>query len=225
MDIDLIVGIMVFLVFTGWALSYYFTIFQAGGNYFEAAADVSQDKLMGIISADVYEAPVKYYSGDAVPNGVLQAKASLYSGEKSSAMVFSGGTPLPCRIVGDDLYWQADVSAGYNYFTVTTAGVNTTSNCTASFSISASNVTTPWVFEKKTMISLAKISGMTGTGYEEFRKSQGLNHNFRIRISSPSVETIYGKSVPQGSVNVNSKTSAWKIYETGEFANVTVAVW
>jgi hypothetical protein len=225
MEVDWVVGIFVFLVFIGWAFSYYFAIFQENASRFETTAEAGQRNVMGFISVDVYEAPVKYYSNGPVANGVLKAKSVWYSGEKNSTMVFAGGSPLPCRIDGDDLYWQADLSAGNNYFTITTANVNTTMNCTAAFAISSFNLTVPWALERKTMVSLTRINEMANTSYDGFRNSLGMNQNFRFRMERAGGDIAYGKSGPSGPVNVNSKKTEWKIYETQEKANITVAVW
>jgi hypothetical protein len=225
MDIDWVISVFVFIVFISWALSYYFAIFQENASQFETAAEAGQKNIMDFVSTDAYEAPVRYYSNGPVTNGVLKAKSVWYSGEKNSTMVFAGGSPLPCRIDGDDLYWQADLSAGYNYFTITTADVNTTMNCTASFAISSFNLTVPGVLEKKTMISLTKINGMANMSYAESKVLLGANQNFRLKLETAGGETVYGKSIPSGPVNVNSKKTEWKIYETHENANITVAVW
>lgn len=225
MDVDWIVGIFVFMVFTGWAFSYYVAIFQESGSQFGVVAEAGQMSVMDSVSANVYEAPVRYYSDGPVADGVLKAKSVWYSGEKNSTMVFSGDALLPCRIDGDDLYWQADLADGYNYFTIATADVNTTMNCTATFAITQSNLTTPWAFEKRRMVSLTRINGMANTGYDGFRSSLGMNQNFRFSMESAGGEIAYGKSIPSGPVNVNSKKTEWKIYETQEKANITVAVW
>jgi hypothetical protein len=225
MDADWVVGMLVFIVFTGWALSYYFAFFQADVSDFETAAEAGQSKVMDFVSVPVYEIPVRYYSNGPVTDGVLKAKSIWYSGEKNSTIVFSAGSPLPCRIDGDDLYWQADLSDGYNNFTIATADANSTANCTGAFGISSSNQTEPWVAEEGRMISLARISEMAGMEYDEFRSSLGMNQNFMFTIKSAGLETEYGKSIPSGPVDVNLKTTEWRIYETREKANVTIAVW
>jgi len=225
MDIDWVVGIFVFLVFTCWAFSYYFALFQENADQFETAADIGQNKLMDFISADVYEMPVKYYSYGSVSGGILKAKSVWYSGGKNSTMVFSGDSPLPCRIDGDDLYWQADLSDGFNYFNIMTADINTTLNCTATFAISSFNLTIPWALEEKSMVSLTRINGMINTSYSELRGSLGMNQNFRFVLERPGGQTNYGNSLPLGPVNIRSKKTEWKIYETGEEANITVFVW
>jgi hypothetical protein len=225
MDIDWIIGVFVFIVFIGWSFSYYFAIFQDNGTGFGIAAEIGQEKIMGFAAVDVYEAPVKYYSGGAIAGGVLKAKSLWYAGEKNSTIVLSGGAPLPCIIDGNDLYWQADVAGGMNYYAIMFADANTTQNCTGTFSITEANLTSPWALEKKQMLSLAKINEMTNMSYDAFRSSIGMKQNFLILIETAGGETRYGKSVPSGPVNVNSKRTERMIFETMENANVTIAVW
>ena len=225
MDVDWIVGIMVFLVFVGWAFSYYFALFEEEGSQFGFVAEIEREKIMDFLSADVYEAPVKYDSPDVVNNGVLKAKSVWYSGEKNSTRVFSGDQSLPCRVSGDDLYWEADLASGSNYFRIQIADVNETMNCTGTFGISSFNLTIPWAFEKRTVLSLTKMNEMENTEYEAFRGSLGLNEDFRIKAEKSGGDTEYGKSIPEGAVNVNSKESRNLAFETSEIVNVTIAIW
>jgi hypothetical protein len=225
MDVDWIVGIFVFILFVAWSFSFYLAIFQEGGNQFEIAAGTERNKITEFLSVDVHEAPVKYDSPGAVSSGVLKAKSVWYSGEKNSTRVFSGDESLPCRISGGDLYWQADLAGGYNYFSIQTASVNTTLNCTGTFGISPFNLTTPWAFEKKTMLSLTRVSEMVNTSYGEFRDSIGLSGDFRIDVKMAGEDIGYGKSIPEGAINVNSKEFRKRLFETSETVNVTIALW
>ena len=224
MDFDWIIGVFVFMVFIGWSFSYYFAMFQMPGPSFELAADSGQQKIMDFLAVDVYEAPVKYYSADAVANGVMQAKALWYAGERNSTIVFGVGS-LPCILDGNDVYWQANVGAGYNYYTIMFADANTTLNCTGTFSTTGANLTSPWALQKREMISTAKISEMEAASYNDFRSSISLRHNFKIMIEKTSGNVEYGKGIPSGPVNVNSRRTERKVFETGELANITIAVW
>ncbi|MFH1236964.1 MAG: hypothetical protein V1648_00990 [Candidatus Aenigmatarchaeota archaeon] len=224
MDFDWIIGVFVFMVFIGWSFSYYFAMFQVQGSSFELAADSGQQKVMDFLAVDVYEAPVKYYSSGTVADGVLKAKSLWYAGERNSTIVFGGGS-LPCRLDGNDVYWQANVGAGYNYYTIMFADVNTTLNCTGTFATTGANLTSPWALEKREMISTAKISEMEGMSYSSFRNGISLRHNFMITIEKTSGNVEYGKAIPSGPVNVNSRKTERKVFETGELANITIAVW
>jgi hypothetical protein len=225
MDVDLVIGTILFLVFVGWAFSYYFAMFQQSEGQFELAAAVETERIMNFMAVDVYEAPVRYEAGSAVADAVLKAKSVWYHGEPNATRVFAGEEALPCRLDGDDLYWQADLAAGYNYFAIKTAAVNTSVNCTASFAISAYNLTVPWAFEKEKMLSLTKIYEMANMSYASFKNSSGVNQDFKISIEKASGGLEYGRSAPSGPVNVYSKKYQKRIFETAEDANVTVAIW
>ncbi|MEE9323208.1 MAG: hypothetical protein V3U72_01560 [Candidatus Aenigmarchaeota archaeon] len=227
MDIDWIVGIFVFIIFVGWSFSFYLTLFEKSENQFEIAARMERGKIMDFLLVDVYEVPVKCDSPGAVNNGILNTSSIWYHGEKNSTKVFSGSELLPCRISGDNLYWQANLTNGFNYFRIQIADVNETMNCSGTFGISASNLTIPWVFERNTMISLTKINEMNNMNYDVFRDSLGLNEDFMIKVDMPGGDTDidYGKSIPSGPLNVNSKEMGREIFETLEIANITVAVW
>jgi len=225
MDIDWIVGIFLFLVFVGWGLSYYFAMFSGNEVQFEQTAELERQKIMSFVAVDVYEAPVKYNSSASVSNAVLKAKSVWYSGEKNSTRVLSNENALPCRLDGDDLYWQANLAQGFNVFRIRTASVNTTANCTGTFTITSSNLTVPWALERKEMASLTKIYEMTNTTYDGFRDAIGTNMNFRFVLEAPSGDINYGKAIPSGAVNVYSKKTVMKMFETSESVNITVAVW
>lgn len=224
MDFDWIIGVFVFMFFIGWSFSYYFAMFQVQGSSFELAADSGQQKVMDFLAVDVYEAPVKYYFPDAA-SAVLKAKSLWYAGESNSTIIFHDGDALPCILEGDDVYWQDDVASGYNYYIIMFADVNTTTNCTGTFATAAANLTSPWSLEKREMISTAKISEMEGMSYSSFRSSISLRHNFMITIEKTSGNVEYGKAIPSGPVNVNSRKTERKVFETGELANITIAVW
>lgn len=225
MEIDSIIGIFVFLVFVAWAFSYYFALFEEEGDQLGLVAEIEREKITDFLSVNVYESPVKYDSPNDVNNGVLKAKSVWYSGEKSSTRIFSGEQSLPCRISGDDLYWEADITSGSNYFRIQIADVNETMNCSGTFGISDSNLTIPWAFEKKTTLSLTRINEMESTDYDEFRDSLGINEDFRIKVGRETEDIEYGRSIPEGAINVNSKEFQNRLFETSEMVNVTIAVW
>ncbi|MCK5020459.1 MAG: hypothetical protein KAS32_25710 [Candidatus Peribacteraceae bacterium] len=219
------VGIFVFLFFVSWGFSYYFMIFDVNTENYELLANVEESKIMDYISVNVYEAPVKYTSPTAVTAGVLIAKSIWYHGENTSTRVYDGSVKLPCRVVGDDLYWQYNLVTGENNFTIQTAELNSTMNCTGSFSVTGANLTIPWGFEKSTMISLQKINEMTSMGYSTFKNIAGVNEDFRITISAPSGDIEYGKSIPIGPITVISNELQRTVLETNEKVNITVLVW
>jgi hypothetical protein len=225
MDVDSIVGIFVFLVFVTWGFSYYFMLFEESENIFGVVAGIERDKIIEYMSSDVFEIPVMYNSPDDVNNGVLKAKSIWYHGERNATNVFSGGQSLPCRVSGDDLYWESDLTTGPNYFKIQIADLEKPMNCSGTFSISSFNLTEPWVFENKKMISLTKINDMMNMSYDDFKEAISVNEDFKIKIERAGGDIEYGKSIPEGPANVVSKQMERKIFETSEIVNITVAVW
>ncbi len=225
MEVDWIIGVFVFIIVIGWAFAYYFAVFQGEGGQFEASAKLDQEKILDYVSAEAYEMPVRLYSEGPASGAVLLAKSFWYSGTKNSTFVSGGAARLPCRIEGDDLFWQADLSGGYDYFTISTADANMSMNCSGSFPVSSYNLTIPWTAAKKSTISLAKVGGMMNASYEEFRRSLGLNRNFRFVMETGGSETVYGKRIPSGPANVRSTKNERALYEIGGKANITIAVW
>ncbi len=225
MDIDWIVGISLFMVFAAFGFSYYFALVSGNGANFEVAAETQRENIIAFVSVGVYEAPVKYNSSASLSDAVLKAKAFLYSGERNSTRVLSNETALPCRLDGDDVYWQADLAQGFNVFRIRTADVNSTLNCTGTFAITSSELAVPWAFEKKAMASLTKIYELANTSYEQFREALGINMHFRLVLQAASGNVSYGRTPPSGAVNVYSKTTETRLFETSENANITVAVW
>lgn len=225
MDIDWIVGIFVFIFFVIWAFSFYTALFREGDSQFGVLADVEREKIMGYTEVDVYEAPVRYVSPGDVTDGIFRAGSVWYSGERNSTRVFSGNDQLPCRISGDELFWQANVTSGTNVFTIRTAEVNSTMNCSGTFSISSYNTTVPWVFEEMSMISLQRLGEMENMSYEDFRSLAGLNEDFSMSVVSPSLGLELGRSIPYGPVDVNSREYRRTVYENSEVANVTISIW
>lgn len=226
MDVDWVVGIMIFILFTGWSFAYYSGLFGGSREDPSETLAMERDKVLDSFSVYVYRAPVVYGSQDSVADSVLKAKSVWYHGEKNSTRVYSsGGDLLPCRISGDGLYWEADVSAGENEFAIQIAEVNESMNCTGSFSISSHNLTCPRAFEKSNMLSLHLVNETTSMGYDRFRSSHGINHDFRLSLEWGNRSTVYGKALPSGPVDVVSWERETRVVEMPGMANVTVAVW
>ncbi|MCD6590992.1 MAG: hypothetical protein J7K72_03390 [Candidatus Aenigmarchaeota archaeon] len=224
-EIDWIIGMFVFFVFIAWAFIYYSGMFQPDVDYLDEMADVVQEAVVNNISVDVFSVPVVFNSPADVQDAVLVAEYVWYNGEKNSTKVYENGQTLPCRIVGDKLYWQTNLSQGINRFTIEFANVNVTLNCNSSFSVEHSNMTVPWVLEKNEMVSLNKIYHMTNTSYSKFKEIAGLKNDFMFNIVSPSVNITYGKQIPRGMIDINVDTRRFVIWELAEPANITIAVW
>ena len=224
MDIDWIAAIALFLIFVSWSLSYYIDIFQAQESEI-SPADSDARRIIELLSAKTYNVPVEYTADSPVSGAVFEAKSLWYHGEKNSTRVFYRGVQIPCIIEGESLYWQADISAGENYFEIKTADANSTLNCSGAFTISAPILAVPWAFEEGVMLSMPKILEMSSMNYEDFASQAKVAHDFKISIKTQSENITYGKSMPAGPKNIYSKAYSLRVFETSENANVTILLW
>jgi len=223
MDIDWIVAIMVFLIFVGWAFSYYITLFPESGGFLKTAADTDKEKIIGFLSTDVYSVPVKVDSGGG-SNVVLTAKGVWYYGTKNSTRVLGNGVSLQCRIVGDDLYWLANLSSGWNYFRIEFSEIDSGLECDSSFSLVNVTQTVPWSLERREMISLSRINNMTNTSYEDFRHDLDIEEDFSVSLEWEGTKEAYGKSLPVAS-DVHVRTHEGLMWENSKDINVSIRVW
>lgn len=223
MDIDWIVAIVVFLVFVGWAFSYYFTLFPENRDALKPVVEIDRDKIMDFLQTDVYTLPVKLNSS-TVDNAVLKASGFWYHGTKNSTKVFQGSVSLPCMIIGDDLYWVANLSSGWNYFGIEFSGVETNLNCNSTFSLVNVTQTVPWTIERKEMISLSKINNMTNTSYEKFKKNLGIEEDFSLSLKWDGSEVNYGRKIPEVR-NVYAKKYESLMWENSKPINISMRVW
>jgi len=223
MDVDWVVAIMVFLIFVGWSFSYYFTLFPESGGFLGSAADTGKEKIIGFLSTDVYSVPVKVESGGE-DNVVLKASGVWYHGEKNSTRVVRDSVSLQCRIAGDDLYWLANLSSGWNYFGIEFSGIESGLNCDSGFSLSNSTQAVPWALESVEMISLTMINEMTNTSYDDFKDEVGLEEDFSVSLEWGGSIQTYGKSLPLGS-DVYVRRYEGMIWENSEDINVSIRLW
>jgi hypothetical protein len=224
MNLDWILGLVVFLTFTAWALGFYFSIYNTGPpDGLDAAATSIKNDVVAFLTAEVHQMPVRFNSSSSQSGAVLYAVYSWPFG-KNSAKVLSGSTSLPCRFSGDTIYWQADLSPGFNYFTIKYADMDASLNCNSTFDISSANQTKPWSAEKKTMFLQEKIDNMTATPYSGFRASLDINRNFRLEMDINGTTTVYGPSAPQHS-DVFVKETAGTIYENDKTIELRIMVW
>jgi hypothetical protein len=223
MDIDWIVAIMVFLIFVGWSFSYYITLFPEGRGFLKTAADTDKERIIDFLSTDVYSVPVKVDSGGG-SNIVLKAKGVWYYGAKNSTRVVKDSVSLQCRIVGDDLYWLANLSSGWNYFHIEFSEIDSGLECDSSFSLVNVTQTVPWTLEKREMISLSRINEMTNSSYEDFKVEVGVEEDFSVSLEWEGTKETYGKSLPVAS-DVYVRTYEGLVWENSKGINVSIRIW
>ena len=223
MDVDWIVAIMVFLVFVVWSFSYYFTLFPRSEGFLESVTETDTEKIMNFLSANVYRIPVRVNS-NGEDNVTLMAKSVWYRGTKNSTRIFKDGESLPCMIIGDDLYWLANLSSGWNYFYIEFSGLNTSLNCDSEFSLVNVTQTIPWVLERKSLLSLTRVNEMTNMSYEDFKENLDIEEDFNILLEWDGTTKTYGKPLPENR-EVYVKVYENLLWETSENINVSVRVW
>lgn len=224
MNVDWMVAIVIFIFFAAWSFSYYAGFFKVEQESFEYFGDMVKDKIVDFLSLDIYEVPIKFNSTNSTNDTILYLEFVWPEGTKNSTRVFLDEQTLPCRITNDVIYWQANLTEGFNYFTIEFANKNESVQCSSPFSIVNENKTIPWAMEKRVLISQSKIDEMMNTNYEKFRENMGINENFRIEIENSTSVMSYGKSIPSGR-EVYVPTFKSRIWESGENVNISIAIW
>jgi hypothetical protein len=225
---DWIIALLIFLVFVSWSFQSYSAVFRAKATPLEQVAPSINDAILANITSSVYEMPVTYTSPLQESGSIMQAAYYWNSdGEKNTTMVFSNiSTQLSCKISGNTIYWQSDVVAGQNNFTIRVSNrTAAVMNCTGTFSTTGANVTIPSSGDRRIMLSSGQISVMNSTGYTEFKQGNGINREFRVSVEPTAGSIVNYGSVPPNSSNVFSRESWYKIEETNSNAKVTVLVW
>lgn len=224
MNVDWILGFIIFIIFTTWAIGFYFSIYTAGVmNELKVSALHIKDDILSFLTSNMYEIPVRYNSTLSETNAVLYIYYSWPFG-KNSTKVLHNSSSLPCMFIGNTLYWQTDISPGMNYFRIEFVEEDTDLNCNSTFDISTANKTIPWSLETKEVFLQEKIDNMTSMNYSKFKSLLGINRNFRIEMQINGNETVYGLRLPPAS-NVFVNTASGIIYETGKSINLKIMVW
>ncbi|NIP40942.1 MAG: hypothetical protein GTN39_05500 [Candidatus Aenigmarchaeota archaeon] len=223
MEIDWIVGIMVFLIFVGWSFSYYTALFPEREGMLKPVIEIDREKIIDFLSTDVYRVPVKLNSSGG-NNVVLNASDVWYEGTRNSTKVLKDGVSLPCMIVGDYLYWLANLSFGWNYFDIEFSEINTSLNCDSSFSLDNVTKVIPWTIERRKLVSLSKISNMTNTSYENFRDDLDIEEDFNVTLEWDGSLETYGKTIPRAR-DVYAGGYKGLLWENSEGINISIWVW
>lgn len=196
MEIDWIIAIGLFLVFVGWSFAYYMGFFAVTTDMGTGVTGISGD-VINYLEMGTYDVPVSYDSA-ANGTGVLYMDFTWPADAKNSTMMFSGSQSLPCYMTGSRIYWQSDLVAGKNMFTMRYHTQNTTLNCDSSFSLSNASQAIPWAAEEDMVISQGKINQMLSTDFRAFAAGLGISQDFRIEIDINGTTTGYGAKPPLG---------------------------
>jgi hypothetical protein len=224
-NIDGVVGLMVFLVFVAWSFVYFMNVFSTDSlQSLDDVADSVSSKVAGYLTVDSYEMPVKHVSAGNASDAVLYLDYAWPSeGAKNSTRVYHAGSALPCNLTGDRLYWTSDVVSGGNHFTVRFSDSNGTANCTGGGLGGPLNKTIPMSAVKSRKLSNGRVSSMASMDYGSFRSALGIGDDFRVILNVSGTETIFGLSPPNAS-DVHVKSTRHATLD-GAPAEIRVLVW
>jgi hypothetical protein len=226
MDIDWVLGIAVFLFFVAWSFTFYFSVFRFDERYLDTAADIEMGKILDYMSIPLYSVPAVASSAGAQNDVVLSAGYLGYPEWRNTTRVWSGSTNLSCRIIGNNTYWLANLSAGANTFRIEFAGLGTENPlCSGTFSVAGATQIVPRALEENSMISSARMANMTSMGYQDFRKEIRTTQGFLLDVNGSTTSFSFGSGMPQGPSNVFVRTARGRIWETREDVNVTFYTW
>ena len=213
MELDWIIASVFFLLFIAGAFTIYFSAFPEISTL-EYKADVINDKVISFLKPDGYRVPIEYSSGTS-GNMILYFNFEWPFG-KDSTKIYSSSS-LQCQIIGDRVYFQANVIEGNNYFTMKFSDEDVI-GCDSTLDISAVNISTALAMEKEDIVSNNRLNEMLGTDYETFKSSLGIEGDFRVDIDGDT----YGPKPLRNTVvrEINSK-----IRETGENTKIRLLVW
>ncbi len=195
MNIDWAVAGAVFFILVGWAFGYYLGLFGFGQSALAEQHQAVSRVIVSFLSVSGFMVPVEYNSSAAENSAVLYFYHNWPDGNRSTARVFSGGETLDCQIIGDNLYWVADLSHGKNAFEVVYAESGDI-NCTGAFDISGARKVDAMAAERITMLSPERIGQMQDMPYSGFKRTIGSSRDFRVVIETEKESISYGPEQP-----------------------------
>ena len=225
MDIDWVVAIGVFLVFTAWAFVYYGQLFKGGEESVAEALELVSDKVVDNLSVNVHFIPLKVnISNGSLSNKVLTFEYRWPFG-RNSTKILRDGISQSCNITGNNIYWQSNLAAFANYFKMKYSEQEANLSCTGGFTVVNESPVIPFAVEEGKQVSRARISQMNATNYSVFKASLGINRDFNITITNVSATVVsYGLPPPRGR-DVFSKRVFSRIEETEENVTIRFLTW
>ncbi len=218
-EIDGIVAVAIFLLFIAWSFTYYSNI--GSGSDTAVISESVNAKIIGYLKPEGYRVLLKYPASSPKSGAVLYFDYMWEFG-KETTMVYKGSSQLPCQISGNTVYFQADLTAGNNYFLMTYSN-ETGTGCSSTISLADIDRTSVLLKEKESIVSEKKINEMKAMGYEEFKKHIGANNDFRVELSRGGSTETLGKALPKGSI-YSAKTIS-RVRETGQDIEIRTFIW
>jgi len=224
---DWLIGMMIFIVFVSFAFAYYANVIREESSPLSISKEFIADEIADFIYINVYDIPVHYDSASAQSDAVLYFDYNWPNGERNTTRVYfgdDGDDNRSCIISNGRLYWQSDLSAGFNNFTVRYSDNNASKRCAGSFGTGGAIKAVPWPEEHTKMLSWSRIEEMNATDYESFRSEQGIDRGFRILFNISGANFTYGPPEPLMS-DVFVVRRFGTVEETGELADLRIMVW
>lgn len=223
MNIDYPIALMVFIIILAWAFSFYFTLFKEKASVMETISKDISDRVVDFLTNVVYIVPTEFDTENATSNVIMYMDYFFPFGTNTTR-VFRDETPIDCMVSNHTVYWEDDLNAGNNYYTVRYSDLNTSMNCTADLNVSLANQTFPWAAEKEKRISKVKMNNMTSIGYAAFRDSLKVSRDFRLTLNYSGRVVAFGSALPLNTTRYSHER--WgRIEESGEKINITVFTW
>ncbi len=222
MNVDWVVAIGVFIAFVSWSFVYYFGIF-ADVSSVAGDMDSINEKIAGFLTEKVWVLPVVYDSSTE-GTGILYLDNSWPNGTRESVIVMSGGESLGCMFSDDRLYWEADLVAGDNEFSVLYADLEVPMRCDGTLETSEANQTIPMVAETREMVSESRIVDMITMSPVHFALLLGINRDFRVEWEMGGGSYYYGQDVPRD-INVYVRETVKDVMEGSGPVSMRVISW
>lgn len=192
MNVDWAVAIGIFTMFVVWSVFYYIGFFSPVTD-FSQGLDPQSRSIMDFLETDVSSLPVTHDS-PSPGQAVLYADLPVAPEHQDGLMVIESSSSLPCMLQGDRLYWEADLSAGTNQFTISYSDAGT-SGCADTLPTTGANQTFPLAAVISQRISHSTLSALSGVPYDNFRSSLGIRNHVRLEWTGAE-QGSFGPDIP-----------------------------
>ena len=119
MRIDWIISVVIFLMFVTWSFAHYSLLGSSQTVSRSDAALTAAEKISDYMPAELLMIPANITSGADASGVTVWAYMNWTSDQKNSTAVVLNrlsGSSLNCNATGLNLYWEADLTTGDNYF-------------------------------------------------------------------------------------------------------------
>lgn len=224
MNIDWAVAIAAFLLFVVWAMAFFANMVTVDEESPIEALEFISEKVIENLTVKVHSMPVKVnYSNESASNVVLYFEYRWPFG-KETTKVYKDGVSQTCNITGNRLYWQSDLDAFVNHFTVKYSEQDASLFCTGGFTVVNETQVIPFVAEEGEEISLASIINMNATNYSVFKSRLEITRDFNITIENASTVVSYGLQPPKAT-DTFSKGITSTLEETDGNITIRLLTW